>query len=624
MSSAEKRPALSASERNARLLLALITIFGLALRLWGIGWSLPDARHPLATYHPDELVNLNAALAADIPHGKFDIGFYNYGTFYFYLVSFAQTFGRGWGLIPSRPPNVSPLSAQAAGEQAALFLTGRIVTMLLGTATILVIYALGNRLFGRKVGLSAALLYALAPLAVVHAHFLTVDVPATFFVALALLWSARLLTLQTSEALTPGPSPTLRERGESKFPFPLGRGLGGRSSQGGMSTWKDYTLAGVWVGLAAATKYTASMVLIAPVVAHFLNKVPNTCRKHRGAQLIVLLCATALAFLIACPGPWLNFDAFWNGLENYPGSGVYYELFVHSREGHGDLFTATGPGWWEHFVTSSGTVGSFLSHFLPISGCWYHLVISLRYGLGVPLLLLGLAGFVLACVRRTKQDWILLSFFLLYYILTGFSAVRFARYMIPLFPVFCVWAARFVFAPFPQQAVRRLVTALGSVTVLITAFLSIVLARQMSLPDPRDRAADYLEKTAPNGASVAFAKIPWFTVPPLSPLFGALAAPTRAQAAAQTTRFQLRIPPHEWDTSVLTPPPDYVVLSNLDTMHAVSRLHEPAAVRFVQAIPADYRQWGAAPQTFGLYRNSALIPEDLLYILPTVTVYQKP
>ena len=29
--------------------LALITALGLALRLWGITWSLPDARHPLAT-----------------------------------------------------------------------------------------------------------------------------------------------------------------------------------------------------------------------------------------------------------------------------------------------------------------------------------------------------------------------------------------------------------------------------------------------------------------------------------------------------------------------------------------------------------------------------------------------
>src|SRR5689334_15326568 len=49
-------------------LLGAILVLGLFLRFWGIGWSLPDARHPLATYHPDEPVNLGVALSADIPH----------------------------------------------------------------------------------------------------------------------------------------------------------------------------------------------------------------------------------------------------------------------------------------------------------------------------------------------------------------------------------------------------------------------------------------------------------------------------------------------------------------------------------------------------------------------------
>src|SRR5579871_1037612 len=77
-------------------LLALALILGLALRLWGIGWGLPDARHPLATYHPDEWINLNAAEPVDIPHGKFDIGFYNYGTLYFYGVSLGDHRARLW------------------------------------------------------------------------------------------------------------------------------------------------------------------------------------------------------------------------------------------------------------------------------------------------------------------------------------------------------------------------------------------------------------------------------------------------------------------------------------------------------------------------------------------------
>ena len=178
---------LAKRDKQALGLLFLTILLGLMLRTAGLTWGLPDARHPLATYHPDELINLSAATAADIPHLQLDIKFYNYGTFYFYLVSLAHTVGRGWGLIPTTPNGYDALSPQAAPEQAALFLAGRIVTALLGTATIAVIYFLGRRLYGRKAGLIAALLYAVTPIAVQHSHFLTVDVPATFFVSLALV-----------------------------------------------------------------------------------------------------------------------------------------------------------------------------------------------------------------------------------------------------------------------------------------------------------------------------------------------------------------------------------------------------------------------------------------------------
>lgn len=547
-------------------MVALIVLFGLALRLWGIGWSLPDARHPLATYHPDELVNLAAAQKADIPHGQFDIEFYNYGAFYFYMASFAQTVARGYGAIPT-PRAVDaaagPEAAMvaAAPERAALFLVGRLVTALLGTATIVVIFALGRRLFGSRAGLIAAHFYALAPLAVVHSHFLTVDVPATFFVALALLAAARLLDLPT---------------------------------------WREYALAAIWSGLAAATKYNAGLVLVAPVAAHFLNLSPGACRKHRAAQLVVLLCVAALTFLIACPGPWLNFGAFWDG--TYPGSGVRYELFEHSRTGHGDLFTGTGPGWW------------------------YHLVVSLRFGLGLPLLLLAIGGLVLAATRRTKGDWLLLAFFLVYYGATGLSAVRFARYMIPLFPVLCVFAARLITGASERRPVRQLLAFAAVVASVLTVWMSIGYDAAMASRDPRDIAADLLERTAPQGASIAFATVPWFYSPPLSPGFGALAAPQRAAAAARATRFQLRAPAHDWDASVLTPSPDYVVISNLESAGTLDRLHRPAAVRFAAAIPPGYRvarigHSGIAPIVgFG----AGIVPEDLMYILPVITIYERP
>ncbi len=554
------------SKKNYQIslpLVSLITLLGLCVRLWGIGWSLPDSRHPLATYHPDELVNLNASLAADIPHGQFDIGFYNYGAFDFYLVSLSQTIGRGYGLIPSTPspPGQSKLehAIASAPEQAGLFLAGRILSALLGSASILVIFSIGVRLAGRKCGLVAALFTAIAPLSVVHAHFLTVDVPATFFVCLALLWSLRLLEKQS---------------------------------------WREYGLAALWCGLAAATKYTAGIVIVAPIVAHILNNNPHACRKHRAAELVVLIVLFLIFFLLACPGPILNLSAFWDG--TYPGSGVKYELFEHSRTGHGLLFVNTGGGWW------------------------YHLVVSLRYGLGLPLLIAGIAGFFWSIKKRSKVDQVLLAFFLIYYIASGFSAVRFARYMIPIIPLLCIFAARLLLDSTHQLNIRRVGTAAAVFVTIWTGFQSFELDRQMAGKDPRDAAADYLALHSKPEAPVAFATIPWFYSPPLSPLFGAMAAPQRAQSAEMTSRYHLKIPATEWDISVLNPEPDYLVISNIETTHAVDRLKLPAPTAFMKSIPTDMQPVIFGPSdSLGRSIPGEIFPEDLLYILPTVTLYQK-
>src|SRR5207248_2185338 len=156
---------------------------------------------------------------------------------------------------------------------------------------------------------------------------------------------------------------------------------------------------------------------------------------------------------------------------------------------------------------------------------------------------------------------------------------------IPLFPVFCLWAARLVTAPTLKREAARAWAAAAAVIVGLTAWTSVSCDRIMTSRDPRDQVADWLERAAPQGAPVAFATVPWFYSPPLSPYFGALAAPVRAKAADHTTRYQLRIPQQEWSPNVLNPLPDYIVLSNIESMHAVDRLRLPGPTRFVYDIP---------------------------------------
>jgi hypothetical protein len=53
------------------------------------------------------------------------------------------------------------------------------------------------------------------------------------------------------------------------------------------------------------------------------------------------------------------------------------------------------------------------------NGWLYHLTSSMRFGLGIPLLLLCLAGLGMAVAKRSRQDWMLLAFVVPYYLLIG-------------------------------------------------------------------------------------------------------------------------------------------------------------------------------------------------------------
>ena len=83
-------------------------------------------------------------------------------------------------------------------QWAKMYLIGRCLTVGMGVGTVWAVYAIGRRLWGRRAGLLAALTLAITPLHAQHSHFLTVDVPATFWAMLSLLWAVRLATGDSS------------------------------------------------------------------------------------------------------------------------------------------------------------------------------------------------------------------------------------------------------------------------------------------------------------------------------------------------------------------------------------------------------------------------------------------
>ncbi len=441
------------------VVLGLIVAAAAFLRLWGIRWGLPNALHDYS-YHPDEFLTVGSAFGSIYLLHSLNPRLYNYPSLYIYLSALAIAVGLGWGMSPTL---------------ADIYLCARLVTVVMGTAAVVVTWWAGRILIGNLAGVLAALVVCLAPLHVQHSHFATVDVPSTLFVAAALGYCGLVL------------------------------------KQG---RWRDYALAGVMCGLAAGTKYNAGLVALSLVAAHF-GRDGIRWRALRSLRLWAGLVCTAAAFVISTPGAVLWPREFLHGLT--------YEM-RHAATGHGLVFAGTG----------SGFVYTFTS--------------SLLHGLGPVFAVLFAIALVRALWRRDKPCLVMLAFVVPYYVLISLSQVRFARYTLPLFPPAAVligalladWYSRTRRAPaagMPEGGglrSRRRVWLVASLAMFyIAAMDCVALDLQMSGPDPRDQAAEWMLKHVPRGATIAVEEWPWFYTPPLSKNLGFGSLHDRQRAASK-------------------------------------------------------------------------------------------
>lgn len=279
------------TDRLRRLLLPAMLMAALALRIPGVLWELPNSAWRVQgpdgqtvtighsfSYHPDELPVIGAASTVQPAAGQWNPKFYNYGTLQVYLMAPLVAVGR---------------QADGSLNLWTITLLGRLMTALFAVGAVAVIWCAGKRVGGFPGAVAAASFLAVAPLMVQQSQFVTVDVPAVFWVALVLLL-------------------TLRQRP---------------------------ALGGLAAGLAAATKYTAGLSLAMPLLALIGRGSPAS--RFKAAGLTVL--GAAAGFLAGCPGVVLWPRDF--------ASGFFFEL-AHSHAGHGLVFVGTGPGWLYHLVHS--------------------------------------------------------------------------------------------------------------------------------------------------------------------------------------------------------------------------------------------------------------------------------
>lgn len=293
---------------------ALLMFGAFLLRSIGIDWGLPTAGR-LWSFHPDESQVLVAAQDLNIFTGRFDNGFYNYGQWFLLTTGTLIHIGERFGLL--RAP------AAGGAPTAEALLIARLVSAILGTATVWFVMDTAKRIGSKACGLLAGSVYAVMPLAAQHAHFATVDVAATFWISVA-IWGA--IDFYTN------------------------------------GSKRSMMIAALGVGLSAATKYNAGLALFPLVLAWALRP------KRQPSLLIALLTVTTITFVFGCPGILLNTSQFLNDLT--------FEA-RHMGSGSENIFVDTLPAFLYHpFVNGPWVVG-YLWPAIGIS--LIHVVIRRRH-----------------------------------------------------------------------------------------------------------------------------------------------------------------------------------------------------------------------------------------------------
>ncbi|MEM7333738.1 MAG: glycosyltransferase family 39 protein [Chloroflexota bacterium] len=168
------------------VLLFFIVVLGLSLRLYGIGFDLPNL------YHPDEDAVVMPALNI-LKTGDWRPARLEYGSLHIYTLT--AVFAIVYSLLARDgqiPGGIQSLPIFQRGDFPAVypipefFIAARAVSAIMGGATVFLVYLLGVRLGGKRLGLLAAAFTAVSPYHVADAHFSTTDTPLFFWVTLAL------------------------------------------------------------------------------------------------------------------------------------------------------------------------------------------------------------------------------------------------------------------------------------------------------------------------------------------------------------------------------------------------------------------------------------------------------
>ena len=386
------------------VVLAILAV-ALGLRLYGLNWDAGFDWTP----HPDERAILaktaelsppslgNPGVLFDAERSPWNPRWFPYGSLPLYLLRGAQILSSG----------------AFGGESGDLRPLGRAISALADVTTVLIIYALGSRAYGRRVGLLASALAALAVIHIQLSHFFAVDTLLALFTVVSIYFMYRV------------------------------------AKEGRLS---DSVWAGVFIGLGLATKVSLGPIYAAFFVAH-LMRVLSAIRdadsapapfSRRFSSAITGAAAgigVSLAiFFVAQPYALLDWSRFYadvseqyemvNRIRDYPYTRQYIDTTPYLYQVR--QLAAWGLGWPLGIVAWAGLLYASLRGMRLRYGLTYLVI-----GWGVPIAilatltgflavaaasgiaLLALLGTLLVRSPSSRVDVLLLSWVVPYLLITG-------------------------------------------------------------------------------------------------------------------------------------------------------------------------------------------------------------
>lgn len=452
-------------------LLTIIILTAFFLRSYGRAWD--EGGH----LHPDERMLIMVAGRIQFPDNLYP-DFFNYGSLPIYILKgSAQLIDRASGVIPN-----------VATYDGMLYL-GRTISSIADVFTGILVYVLAYLLTKRRApALLATLSYAICVFPIQNAHFFVVDVFMNFFITAtisSLIWysfSRRTLAL---------------------------------------------ILIGISMGAAIATKFTSivffpGILLSIGIISlnastHIVNKIISI-----GIKTLLVSSLTLLVFIICMP------------YAVYPPSGLLTKNNTSSPIPLGltDLTHMLEKDYVPQTrflkdikeqtrMNNDAYVFPYTLQYVTTKPYLYYLEQITRWGLGIPMSLISFFGFITAIrmlqKKRIRNIWdtyylpciIFLMTYGLYFLVVGRSAVKFMRYMLPLYPLLAVATGYGLYSLIKLMRMitknnKKLLTyALLICAVLTLSVWTYAFMHIYSQKHTRIIATDWILENIPSGSTLA-------------------------------------------------------------------------------------------------------------------------